>query len=108
MSTKPKSDLCKENRCEECEEQVHENYDIDEMDGFEVIICCVCNGSCEPCQECGSRDVVYSDYGVNLCGPCKKNSTPEQKAWLYRQEYSDALESGHPMADDMPMPSDWR
>jgi hypothetical protein len=93
--------------CEDCGQEV--SYASCRTVGAEKKwLCGVCDGSCEPCRQCGSHDVVYSDHGVDLCKPCKDNSTPEQKAWLYEQDYRDAFESGHPMADHMPLPSNWR
>jgi hypothetical protein len=94
-------------KCEECGTEVS-NASCRTIEAKKVWLCGVCDGEVEPCRQCGSHDVVYSDHGVDLCQECKDNSTPEQKAWLYEQDYADALESGHPMADHMPLPSNWR
>ena len=92
--------------CHECKQEVS-NASCRTIEAKKVWLCGVCDEQCDPCQGCGSHDVVYDDYGVTLCAECKKNRTPEQKERLYEQEYSDLLESGNPMADNMPLPTNW-
>lgn len=91
-------------KCHECKQEVS-NANGHTVEGKEVWLCGVCDGDHDPCQGCESHDVVYDDYGVTFCAECKANSTPEQKARLYEQEYADLLESGHPAADHMPLPA---
>jgi len=92
--------------CHECEQETRMATGAI-IEGQEVWLCGVCNGDHDPCQQCDSIDVVYDDYGVTLCRECKDNQTPQQRVRLYEQEYYDALESGNPIADVMPMPSSW-
>ena len=90
MSTKSK--LFDESRCEDCEQKIS-IADIMTRDGVDVMVCGVCSGKVDPCQKCDSHDVVFSDFGVDLCGPCKANSSPKQKRWIAEQAYNEALDS---------------
>jgi hypothetical protein len=42
--------------------------------------CQICADKADPCQSCGSHDVVVDDFGICLCQKCLDSDTTAQKA----------------------------
>lgn len=57
-------------------------------------ICGVCNCRVDPCQICGSHDVVLEDFGITRCELHRNTMTAEQRGQLQHDRFMDNLESG--------------